>query len=124
MADDVNPALRAELEAAKAVLEPQIRGLHDLTHVSISSDLEQEILLQVEKRERRRDLIQSVLDGLDRTVDARGALEDDGYPALEDAQLSDAMLGELREENDDLKAAVNLFKRDGAATLSINLGEP
>jgi len=39
MADDPNPALRAELNAALDAITPQLRGLHDLVAVSISTDL-------------------------------------------------------------------------------------
>lgn len=123
MTDDVNTTLRVELEAAKAALEPQIRGLHDLSQVSISGELQSEVDYQTRYRERRRELIQNVLNLLDKVVEALALLESDGYPAIADAQLSGGLLSELHDENRDLEAAVNIFKPDGAQTLSVSLGD-
>jgi hypothetical protein len=125
MADDVNPALRAELEAALAVLEPEIRGLHDLTTVSISTELQTEINKQIDIREHRRDLIQSVLNSMNATNAARNALEADGYPALPDAVLSPVLFSELKGEDADITAAIGVFEEKlPATTMSIGLGAP
>lgn len=124
MADDPNPALRAELIAAQKVLAPQIRGLHDLVATSISADLAAAINQQIIVRERRRDLIQAALDRLDAVVDARTALEADGYPTLPGSVIEPDLFKELQGENSDLDAAVAVFKEDIAANISVTLGAP
>jgi hypothetical protein len=124
MADDPNPALRAELTAALAVLAPQIRGLRDLSAVSISSDLVAEIIVQAGDRERRRDLIHAVISALDQVVATRVALEADGYPTLTTSPVVQSLFSELQEEAGDLQAAVAVFTTDQAATMAITLGAP
>jgi len=122
MADDVNPALRSEYEAALAVLEPQIRGLNDLATVSISMDLKQEVARQIEIRGRRKMRIKAILDAFDLILELRTALERDGYPRIEDSRLPDNLFQELSGENSDLDAAASVFKPEGASELSVNLG--
>lgn len=119
MADDPNPALRAELVAALAVLAPQIRGLHDLAAVSISADLATEIGKQIAARERRRDLINTVIQWLDGALQALNALQGDGYPALPTVSLPATLLSELRGEETDLDAAVGLFAAQPAINLDV-----
>ena len=117
MASNVE-ALRAELDAALALLMPQIRGLHDLAAVSISSDLLAQINDQITVRERRRDLIIATIDALD-------ALEGDGYPELAPAVLPVGLFGELQGEETDLDAAVAIFEKAGPATqIDVVLGAP
>lgn len=124
MADDPNPALRAELVAAVTVLAPQIRGLHDLEAVSISTELRTTISTQVADRERRRDLIQAVLNCLDQTLAALRLLEQDGYPQLPVMRLQQSQFLELQDEAGDIRAAVAVFQADAAAKLTIDLGQP
>lgn len=124
MADDPNPQLRAELVAALAVLAPQIRGLHDLMAVSISSDLGNEIQAQIVARERRRDLIAVVIQWLDGALHALNALQADGYPVLAPIQTPPALLSELTAQQSDLDAALGLFAPEQAATISVALGAP
>ena len=125
MADDPNPGLRTELMAAMAVLAPQIRGLHDLAAVSVSSDLAVEIGHQITSRERRRDLILQVIQTLDHVIVARNELEADGYPTLDGAIVVTSLLSELQEESADLLAAVAVFKPDDtAASMTVGLGTP
>jgi hypothetical protein len=121
MADDVNPQLRAELNSALDVLMPQIRGMHDLLAVSITTELHAEISDAVAKRERRRDLIQAVLNDLDATQAARAALEDDGYPSLPNVTIVNSQFTELQGEAADLQAAVGVFGQE-ASRLSVGLG--
>lgn len=122
MADDVNPALRDELNKALAVFGPQIRGMHDLLNVtSVPTDLHNEISDAVAKRERRRDLIQAVLNDLDATLAARTALEDDGYPSLPNIALLNSQFTELQGEAADLQAAVGVFAQE-ATNLKVGLG--
>ena len=124
MADDPNPELRAELMAALAVLEPQIRGLHDLAVVSISSELAAAIQEQIAEREKRQSLLRAALASLDSVVSALDMLFQDGYPALPDAFLDPALLAELHEEHADLDAASGIFVPNVAAAISIDLGNP
>lgn len=121
MADDVNPQLRAELNAALDVLAPQIRGMHDLLAVSISDQLRAEISTVVANRERRRDLIQAVLNDLDAALRERTALEDDGYPSLPNVSIVNSQFSELQGEAADLQAAVGVFGQE-ASRLSVGLG--
>lgn len=124
MADDPNPALRAELKAALTVLAPQIRGLHDLAGVSISPDLASEVQNQITMRQRRRELINVVLDALDAVFAALVALEGDGYPKLEQNPLIPALFAELQQEQSDLVAAWGVFAQSMAAQMSVALGSP
>ena len=122
MADDPNPALRAELTTALGIVAPQIRGLHDLTTVSISPDLVEDVNNQITSRERRRDLIQAVLTALDHVVSALKALEADGYPDLKTSLIAQSLFTELQGEQTDLQAAVAIFTPDQAVNLSVAFG--
>ena len=130
MADDIpldpNPELRAELEAAKAVLEPELRGLRDLFVVSISAELQASVNEQILVRQQRLDLINAVLASLDGVVTARAALAQDGYPALPDAPLPDDQFTELQGQGADFKAAFGVFEPEVAAatTMTLTLGDP
>jgi hypothetical protein len=109
MADDPNPALRAELQAAIDVLAPQIRGLTDLDTISLSSDLKAAIDQQIVVRQRRSNLLSSVISTLDRVIVARTALEADGYPTLPTAIIAQTLFTELKGDNSDIDAAVGVF---------------
>lgn len=122
MAADPNPALRAELLAARGVLDPEIRGLHDLALVSISAELKTAIQEQITVRERRVNLVQAVIEALDRVVNAQNNLEADGYPELPDAPVPESLLAELREEHADVQAAVNVFASSQATNMSVKFG--
>lgn len=123
MADDPNPQLRAELNAALADLEPQIRGLHDLAAVSISADLIASVTQQIIEREYRRNLITTALARLDDAHDAMNTLEADGYPALPQATIIASQFNELQEQQTDLETAIALF-REQASRMTVGLGEP
>lgn len=124
MAADPNPELREEVEAAKAVLKPQIRGLHDMALVSISHDLRQTVTDETVNRERRYELLQAVTDQLDHVVNALNNLEADGYPALPNVQVPDSLLAELHEENADVDAAIGVFTARQASSVTVKFGEP
>ena len=109
--------LVAELTAAAAVLEPQIRGLHDLTAVSISPDLQTEVAAEITDRERRSRLLQDAIDALN-------ALTADGYPEMPKETVSQALYAELQEQMADLQAAAGTFAADAASRLVVNLGQP
>lgn len=125
MADDPNPALRIELKAALATLDPQIRGLEDYAAVSITTELRSAFTDQVSIRKQRRGLIQAVLNNLDKTLAAIQALEADGYPTLSSAELPAALFSEFQSENSDLASAIAIFAPiPPATTLTVELGEP
>lgn len=128
MADDPNPALRAELNAALAVLAPQIRGLSDLAKTSISVDLLTQVDDQITARVRRQEFIQAVLTGLDAVLGELEMLDGDGYPALPAAPVLGSLFAELQEENSDLAAAVGVFAAEqivaGTPTVSANSNPP
>jgi len=121
---DPNPELRAELEAAKAVLEPEIRGLNDLSVVSISADLRGSIQVEAVNRQRRLDLINATLASLDSVILARESLAADGYPELPDTTLPNDQFAELQGQDADLTAAVGVFVQSPATTVTVTLGEP
>lgn len=125
MADDPNPSLRAELLAAIAVLTPQIRGLDDLEHVSISGELKAKFSAQKAMRSARKDRIQAVLDRLDATFQAIRALEADGYPNLPPLTIDPGLFAELEDQKADIETAVSLFQPDtSASNVSVTLGAP
>lgn len=124
MADDINSGLRAEIEAQRTLLAPIIRGDHDLAKVSISPDLQGEVVGDATELERRMGLLTTVIQWLDGAVAAMQALENDGYPDLPKTQLSAALMAELAAQKVDLEAAIARFVPQQAATLAISLGTP
>lgn len=126
MDHDPNPELRAELDAALAAIDPQIRGLRDLLELDIASaavhdtyQAEFDILSQ------RRTLIAHVLAALDSVVAAMDALEADGYPNIAQVPVDAAIFDEMSGEISDMEAAFKLFAaRLAASKLAVNLGEP
>lgn len=124
MADDLNPAFRAEITAARAVLAPQLRGLRDILNDTISAEAHAEVSGQIVVKERRDGLLSAMLAAMDGAVGAREALELDGYPVVPTAKVSDAVLAELRGEVSDVQAAAAVFVVDSAVSISVGLGEP
>lgn len=121
--NDPNSALRNELNTALGVIEPQIRGLQDLSQVSISGDLRVILEQELGKRTHRRDLINEVLSQLDSVVGGRNLLDQDGYPALEDVSIPEPMFRELQGEKTDLEAAESIFQ-EAASAVRIIPGTP
>jgi hypothetical protein len=109
-ATDPNPQLTATIMAAKAVVEPQIRGLNDMISFPITAELRAALSERVMLLNHRDDLLNAYLTAKDATVAALQALEDDGYPALPSASLPDDLLAELRGEEANVEAAVNAFQ--------------
>jgi hypothetical protein len=125
-ATDPNPALRAELLAAKAILDPQIRGLRHLATPDLSDELNLSISEQVVIRERRDILVQAVLDQLDATLAALVALYADGYPILPPVVIVAPQFDELQADAADIAAALAIFNAQSqtATRLSVGLGVP
>lgn len=126
MAEDINPARRAELLAAIAVLEPQIRGLKDLMGASISDDLKAAVQHQIVVREQRHGLLVGEIATLDQVNMAQDALLADGYPTLDTSILESRLFQELTGEESDLDAAIAVFagQNPQATGLAVSLGQP
>lgn len=123
--NDPNPALTAELNAALAVLEPQIRGTDDIAHVSVSKGLRAADEQLRDDRMRRQGLINEVLKQLDETAAAITALKNDGYPNLPQMELTPELWEELKTQKADLDSAFALFKQqEQASNIAIELGAP
>lgn len=119
MAADPNPALRAELAAAIAVINPKIRGLQELLAVPfISEALAAHIRDELEADQRRLNLLHTVLARLDDVVDALVELEATGYPTVPPVTLPTPLLDELQAMLADLQQAAQIFSVQ-AARLSI-----
>lgn len=123
MAEDPNPTLRSELMAAFNIITPQVRGLNDLTKVSLSDPVKAVINDQIFIRTRRKDKIQNVLNALDNVIKTLVVLEDDGYPVLPHVEVDKVILTELEEQKQDVNIAINIFEpEEPASTVKINLG--
>ncbi len=124
MADDINPALRAELNAALAIIDPQIRGLRDLLQLEIATaDLHNFYQTYFERFSTRRNLIIAALAALDAAVAAMTALEADGYPTVPEVLVDPPIFDEMSGEMSDMEAAFKLFtEKQLASKLSVNLG--
>lgn len=127
---DPNAALRAEMVAAEAVLAPEINGLTALTNVAISIELVNQINLQITICNRRKQLIQGVINALDAVVAALTALYADGYPSLATITLNTALLAELKTELANVEAAVGVLETSiatsiaGDPTTILSVGQP
>ena len=124
MAEDPNPALSAQLLAAREVLAPQIRGLGDLVVTSISGELAAKLRDVLTIRQRLDGLLASALQARDAYIAALNALEADGYPDLPDVTMPTSIFSEMQEELSDLQAAVEIFQAEMAARMTIGLGAP
>ena len=122
MAADPNPALRAELMAARDILAPQLRGLHFLEVIS-DDGLKDSINTSISIRTQRDNLLVTALASLDAALAAMDALEADGYPALPDATIVASQFAQLQEELSDLSTAVGVFDEQ-ASKGTVVLGTP
>jgi hypothetical protein len=117
-------ALRAEIDAALAVVVPQVRGLEDLSRASLTPSAQQEVarvLVSRQRRQRSLTEVIRVLDALDRAV---ASLVADGYPNLPSVFVTGEVLSDLAEERADLTSALGVFQLDRAVRMVIHLGDP
>jgi len=124
MAADPNPALRAELVAARGVLEEQIVGLDALEDIGATSPaLHQHLADKFASHIRRRELIDQVLVRLDEAVAALGLLEADGYPDALESFLNIELYRELAGKISAIETAFALFLRElsGATRIDLDL---
>jgi hypothetical protein len=125
MADDINPARRAELEAHRAFWEPILRGLMDDELTLVSPRLKETFKQQIVAVRRRLTAVDTELANMDRTNDSHQVLLDDGYPNTDPVTIDPALFDELQRENADREAAAGMFRSAGhAATLAMTFGEP
>jgi len=123
MANDINPALRAELVAADATLDPQLRGLHDLLGTSITEELRLSVGHEIDWRSERDNLILATIAAIDAAQTAYDLLIANGYPDLPNATLPAEQFTELTEQSQDLATAIGLFGAPvPAARITANLG--
>lgn len=124
MADTALPD-PSELIAARAVIEPQLRGLAILLcPASGSSALHDRLASVNAARHHRDDLLVVALAARDAYIAALDALANDGYPELPGVQLEISLLAEVRSEESDIEAAVAIFEAEMAAAITVNLGAP
>jgi hypothetical protein len=123
MANDVNPALTAELNAALDVLDSETRGLTALAAMPGSDPLKNELSLQLTSRARRRVLIEALIEALAAATMARDALIAEGYPSMPRASVPPALMNELKGDALDLHSAVNVFEELlQASAMAVSLG--
>ena len=101
MASDPNPALRKELTANLAVLDPQIRGIENLMKGIVSTALRDAVSGTLGLWVRRRDFVKNAINALDGVMRNMDALETDGYPTPPMATKLDPA---LKKELDDFVA--------------------
>ena len=128
MADDPNPVLRAELEAARALLLPQIRGMADMVSMrdaTLTGPTRAAVQDGLERRERRKSKIDNALHALDIALEQLNLLEADGYPSLPKVDVKPDIFRELQEERSDIEIATGEFEPDAlASSIAVTLGTP
>jgi hypothetical protein len=125
MADDINPARRTELVAARDKLAgtptsetPSIkRGLEDLVLTVVSDNLRAAYSHQLESVNRRINLIENELAWLDAVNSHHESLLEDGYPTDVQAILEPSLWEESQREQADHEAARAIFREAQAITL-------
>jgi hypothetical protein len=125
MASTTLLGLRAEIDAALAIVTPQIRGLEDLTKVSLSQPALDEVSGELADRRRRKALLDAVIAALDAVDKAMDALVADGYPAIPKEEVSASVYAELQEQQADILAAIAEFEKQPLAeNIAVVLGDP
>lgn len=112
MATDPNPTLSAELQAALAVVLPQINGLQTLARTELTEAARPLVESAITGRSHRRDLIVAALAARDGYIAALDALETDGYPALPKIQILGSVFQELQEDKGEVIAGVGVFEAE------------
>jgi hypothetical protein len=118
-------ALRTEIDAALAKVNPQIRGMFILSSMP---ELEQETYAAIDTEladhRRRRDLLTAMLMALDTVDTVWDALIADGYPEMPLAGVSQAIMEDIQDDLAAVAAAVAEFEVARAEVLTISLGTP
>ncbi len=116
--------LRTEITTAIDFINPEIRGLTDLTKTSISADSLNEVNIALKIRTRRLSLLQGVISYIDYLERAIQNLKNDGYPTLPYIQVTQSVFNDLTEQKSDFTSAIGVFKLANATSLTIRLGDP
>lgn len=110
--------LKAELLAAKALIKPQIEGLHDFDSLNLHAESKAVIDTAIVDYERRLGLINTALDAL-------GALSGDGYPTMPVRAVPQKIFVDLEENVSTIEAAFAQFSSIGqAVNVIITAGTP
>lgn len=110
--------LRKELEAAQAVLLPQIEGLHDFARLNLQPDTLVVVNQAIVDFERRRDLQVAALAALQ-------ALSGDNYPDVPERAVIQAVFEDLQDNVSTIEAAFSKFEEIGqATTVTVKPGAP
>ena len=107
-------ALRAELQAALASLDPEVEGLQNMAAILGSSSGKIAVSNELGMRSRRRAFILSLISALDAVSKARAELDADGYPTFTQPQVNDAVLKEMQDAETGLVVAATLFGASAA----------
>lgn len=101
--------LQAELQAAQAVIIPQIEGLQDFAKLPLQPDTLTAVQSATTDFSKRRDLQQAVLDAL-------AALAADGYPDEPNRPVTQTIFTDLQTNLQEMEAAFAKFASIGQAT--------
>lgn len=111
-------ALKTELEAALAVLLPQIEGLHDFASLDLQDPTKADVQSATVDFERRRDLINTALAGLN-------GLITDNYPEVAQRNVVEAIYEDLKDNVETITAAFAKFTPIAeAASVTLTPGVP
>lgn len=110
--------LKKELTEAKAVLEPQIEGLHDFARLNLKPETLTAVQNATTDFQRRLDLINAALAAL-------GDLSADKYPQVPEREVIQAVFDDLQDNVTTIEAAFSKFEPLGEATqVIITAGTP
>lgn len=123
MITDPTIALRKELEAALADIEPQIRGINNWLLLPESPELRQEIIKEGEVLTRRKLLLQEAIAACESVVQTSNHLDEDDYPNLPNRKISADLIVELQADDSDINKAMALFEAV-PPTIAVDLGNP
>lgn len=125
MASDSIAARRQLLADGLAEVDPQIRGLRDKVNDEITPPLKEALQARLNLLQDRHNKIVMAQEQQDQADSAYLGLESDGFPALPDTELSQALLDELAQEGaDDDAMAAGFGQIAQAASISVSLGTP
>ncbi len=107
----MTPMTRTEIQAALDSLELELRGLKHMAAIARLQGVKIAVAAQTRPREIRRELLRAAIAAHERLAEARAALGEDGYPALEG--VSFAGDDELQECCRHIASGAALFIRGG-----------
>lgn len=110
--------LQTELLEAKAVIEPQIEGLHDFDRLNIKAETKSIVGSAIIDFERRLKLIDEALVSLNNLVG-------DSYPNVPQRDVAEAVYTDLEDQVKTVTAAFAKFAvNEEAVTATITAGTP